>query len=179
MRCRRKKIGKSCLWTPGYYSPFYLFFFFMIAFKLLNVRAYKFMDARVFLLEYFKCPKPHNSSLSLVFPKGRVDNFWNQEIDQLKHCKTPSVQVRMARQDLQDHETTCWAFQETPTLPSSESCQHKTASSAELSSAGVVRIVSSTRQNYFATMLPNLHKLFNHVCKFASICKCDNLQTFV
>jgi len=33
-----------------------------------------------------------------------------------KYCKTPFVQVRMARQDLQDHETTCWAFQRKPNI---------------------------------------------------------------
>ena len=72
----------------------------------------------------------------------------------IKYCKTPSVQVRMARQDLQDHETTCWAFgkprhclpENLPPLVS----PHKTASSAELSSADLVRIVSSIRENYFA-----------------------------
>ena len=33
-----------------------------------------------------------------------------------KYCRTPFVQVRMARQDLQDHETTCWAFQRKPNI---------------------------------------------------------------
>ena len=68
----------------------------------------------------------------------------------IKYCKTPSVQVRMARQDLQDHETTCWAFwkPDIAFLPPLVS-PHKTASSAELSSADVVRIVSSIRENYF------------------------------
>ena len=66
----------------------------------------------------------------------------------IKYCKTPSVQVRMARQDLQDHETTCWAFwkPDIAFLPPLVS-PHKT--SAELSSADVVRIVSSIRENYF------------------------------
>ena len=169
------------IWKPGYF----LFLIFLVQFSVVAV-----------LIEFWK---------QLTFNRIRNSHCFHL-VFSTKCCETLSVQVRMARQDLQDHETTCWAFQPS-TLPSSESANVANVANVapplpspesaslhkilpDLPLEDVVKIVWSTQRKIISQdsqqFVQNICRgntlweiAFAIICNCTSSCYCNCIHAFV
>ena len=170
----------GCLWMMKYGSPGISCFLFSCA----GIFIVQFSVVAV-LIEFWK---------QLTFNRIRNSHCFYL-VFSTKCCETLSVQVRMARQDLQDHETTCWAFQPS-TLPSSESANVANVANVapplpspesaslhkilpDLPLEDVVKIVWSTQRKIISQ---DSQQFVQNICRgntlweiaFAIICNCTS-----